>query len=204
MQIAAIQTAYKGYNFRSRLEARWAVFFDALGINWEYEPEGFELPFVGMYLPDFRVVSPQGLVSWYEVKPKGVSHDAKFDAFKRALPVGVSATLLEGDPATFLDLDSLCDGPVVCPRCGHIGTPDGKVGIWGPAEVFVGCSPCDADTPSGGGNAAEPGLLFPTIPHKGFLILTGAQHSQWRDAVQAAAYLARSARFEHGQKGGRA
>lgn len=42
MAIKAIQTRYKGYNFRSRLEARWAVFFDALGIKWEYEPEGFE------------------------------------------------------------------------------------------------------------------------------------------------------------------
>lgn len=36
----AIQTRYKGYHFRSRLEARWAVFFDTLGILWEYEKEG--------------------------------------------------------------------------------------------------------------------------------------------------------------------
>ncbi len=27
--IKAIQTKYRGYHFRSRLEARWAVFFDA-------------------------------------------------------------------------------------------------------------------------------------------------------------------------------
>lgn len=51
-QIKAIETEYKGYRFRSRLEARWAVFFDTAGINWEYEPEGFE--FNGKrYLPDF-------------------------------------------------------------------------------------------------------------------------------------------------------
>ena len=31
-----IETEYKGYRFRSRLEARWAVFFDALNIKWEY------------------------------------------------------------------------------------------------------------------------------------------------------------------------
>ena len=31
----AIETKYKGFRFRSRLEARWAVFFDALGIEWE-------------------------------------------------------------------------------------------------------------------------------------------------------------------------
>ncbi|WP_186266895.1 hypothetical protein [Burkholderia gladioli] len=49
----AIETQYKGYRFRSRLEARWAVFFDALGITWEYEPEGFDLGFGERYLPDF-------------------------------------------------------------------------------------------------------------------------------------------------------
>lgn len=41
--IKAIETEYKGYRFRSRLEARWAVFFDALGVEWVYEPEGFDL-----------------------------------------------------------------------------------------------------------------------------------------------------------------
>ena len=31
--IKAIETEYNGYKFRSRLEARWAVFFDALGVG---------------------------------------------------------------------------------------------------------------------------------------------------------------------------
>ena len=53
--IRPIETIYNGYRFRSRLEARWAVFFDALGVEYEYEPEGFELPNGGRYLPDFRV-----------------------------------------------------------------------------------------------------------------------------------------------------
>jgi hypothetical protein len=52
MQIKAIETRYKGYRFRSRLEARWAVFLDAMKVEWEYEKEGFELP-SGLYLPDF-------------------------------------------------------------------------------------------------------------------------------------------------------
>lgn len=51
--IKAIETRYKGYRFRSRLEARWAVFFDALGLDWEYEPEGYVLPDGTKYLPDF-------------------------------------------------------------------------------------------------------------------------------------------------------
>ena len=49
----AKETEYKGYRFRSRLEARWAVFFDALDIDYEYEPEGFVLSNKQTYLPDF-------------------------------------------------------------------------------------------------------------------------------------------------------
>lgn len=55
MTIKAIEVEYDGHKFRSRLEARWAVFFNALGVDYEYEPEGFELPSGKKYLPDFRV-----------------------------------------------------------------------------------------------------------------------------------------------------
>jgi hypothetical protein len=61
-----IPTRYKGYSFRSRLEARWAVFFDELGIEWEYEKEGFNLGAGLYYLPDFWL--PQ-VNMWAEVKP---------------------------------------------------------------------------------------------------------------------------------------
>lgn len=65
--IRAIETHYNGYRFRSRLEARWAVFFDTLGIEYEYEPEGFEFEGGTRYLPDFWL--PQ-VSRWAEVKPK--------------------------------------------------------------------------------------------------------------------------------------
>lgn len=48
-----IETPYKGYMFKTRLKARWAVFFDALGVKWEYEPEGYELDDGTRLLPDF-------------------------------------------------------------------------------------------------------------------------------------------------------
>jgi hypothetical protein len=51
--IKAIETIYNGYRFRSRLEARWAVFFDKLGLKYEYELEGYELDNGKKYLPDF-------------------------------------------------------------------------------------------------------------------------------------------------------
>lgn len=67
----AIQTEYDGKRFRSRLEARWAVFFNNLGINYEYEPEGFELESGHRYLPDFLLKDDNGNPScWIEIKGK--------------------------------------------------------------------------------------------------------------------------------------
>ena len=56
----AIETEYRGYKFRSRLEARWAVFFDEIGARWEYEPEGFVLEDGTKYLPDFLLHGVRG------------------------------------------------------------------------------------------------------------------------------------------------
>ena len=64
-RIKAIETYYKGYRFRSRLEARWAVFFDALGIKYVYEPEGLKLSDGTCYLPDFYLPESD---SFFEVK----------------------------------------------------------------------------------------------------------------------------------------
>jgi len=79
--IKAIQTSYKGYRFRSRLEARWAVFLDKLGMQWEYEPEGFHLPNGEMYLPDFHLIGKDTngdkIDSWLEIKPDNVEISAK-------------------------------------------------------------------------------------------------------------------------------
>jgi hypothetical protein len=61
----AIDTIYKGYRFRSRLEARWAVFFDAVGLPYDYEKEGFVLDDGSKYLPDFWLPS---LNMWVEIK----------------------------------------------------------------------------------------------------------------------------------------
>jgi hypothetical protein len=49
----AIETEYKGILFRSRLEARWAIFFDAFNLEWVYEPDCFILSNNQKYTPDF-------------------------------------------------------------------------------------------------------------------------------------------------------
>jgi len=65
-KLTPIETIYKGYRFRSRLEARWAVFMDTLGVRWEYESEGFNLGRAGWYLPDFFLPD---LDIFVEIKP---------------------------------------------------------------------------------------------------------------------------------------
>jgi hypothetical protein len=65
--VKAIETTYKGCRFRSRLEARWAVFFDKEGIRWVYEPEGYLLDDGTRYLPDFWLPDVK---MFAEVKPE--------------------------------------------------------------------------------------------------------------------------------------
>lgn len=87
MTIKAIETEYNGYKFRSRLEARWAVFFDALGVEYQYEPEGYE--YWGTeegktrWLPDFRLPKEGNLL--VEVKGSDEALNEDWDRLSLAV-----------------------------------------------------------------------------------------------------------------------
>jgi hypothetical protein len=66
--LKAIETRYDGCLFRSRREARWAVFFNEARIPWEYEPQGYDLGEAGWYLPDFRINADTHSELFFEVK----------------------------------------------------------------------------------------------------------------------------------------
>lgn len=70
--IKPIETCYNGNRFRSRLEAKWAYFFDLISLKYIYEHKGFSLSSGGSYLPDFFL--PE-LNAYVEIKYK--------DYFKR-------------------------------------------------------------------------------------------------------------------------
>lgn len=91
MTIKAIETHYKGYRFRSRLEARWAVFFDYMDWEWEYEKEGFVLP-AGYYLPDFWI---ETVKMWVEVKPQALNPVEKKMAMELAWESGFAVLCLD-------------------------------------------------------------------------------------------------------------
>ncbi|HEY9862669.1 MAG TPA: hypothetical protein V6D21_00665 [Candidatus Obscuribacterales bacterium] len=97
-KINAIPTRYKNLNFRSRLEAKWAAFFDLLNWKWEYEPCDFN-----GWIPDFVLIGECENV-FVEVKPvskfpenvgeklvkSGYQYGSKKDAGDEALIVGLT------------------------------------------------------------------------------------------------------------------
>lgn len=96
-KIKPIETEYNGYKFRSRLEARWAVFFDAIGLKYEYEVEGFEMD-GNRYLPDFYIPSVN---RWFEIKakPLSVSELKKCESFCENKDNGdIKYSILIGSP----------------------------------------------------------------------------------------------------------
>lgn len=58
------EASYSSLLFRSRTEARWAIFFDLMGWSWDYEPCHYSLGALN-YLPDFYL--PDADI-WVEVK----------------------------------------------------------------------------------------------------------------------------------------
>lgn len=50
MKFGNIPTRYADVEFRSRLEARWACFFDL--VEWEWEYESYDMPW---WIPDFLI-----------------------------------------------------------------------------------------------------------------------------------------------------
>jgi len=94
--IKSIETYYKGYLCRSRTEARWMVAFDKMGIQFEYEPEGFDLGKAGKYLPDFYL--PQ-YNTYAEVKGRKFNLDEIEKAKELSIQSNQSVLFLEGQPA---------------------------------------------------------------------------------------------------------
>lgn len=187
--IQAIETIYKGYRFRSRSEARWAVFFDALGIKYIYEPEGYVFEDGTKYLPDFYLPKVN---MFFEVKGLELSKEDELKINKlirysrKNVAIGYSdlsfqATSFYGDDA--IELDDKEESMLIrCYSCneyqfiGETGSWDCRgCGYYDGDSGFELC--CKGDWPDGKYSFYKP-----------------------LGEVSDAFVAARQARFEHGER----
>jgi hypothetical protein len=222
--IKAIETRYKGYHFRSRLEARWAVFFDHLGLRWQFEPEGFDLSEYGLgyYLPDFFLPDQN---YWIEVKPDNFDHRDQ-DAYRKLAYVGAATDarglLVAGEPYHNVVMGNFEDymAPGVLPYdqwwtvdtyYREEGDEMNRAGQMDGPYLFCVCPLCDkiGIEFDGRGDRVCGDICRPKRTREKALALGfwgGLYHgdkaySGNHPKIVAAAEAARSARFEHGQSG---
>lgn len=72
---AAIPTRYRGVEYRSKAEARWAALFSLCGIDADYEPPAYELPH-GRYVVDFWLRMGEGLFAEIKGSEASLTVDA--------------------------------------------------------------------------------------------------------------------------------
>lgn len=95
--IAPIETHYNGYRFRSRTEARWAIFLDKMGVAYQYEPQGYLLEDGTPYLPDFLVYPGTDHAFWLEIKGQFPNKDEISKAAKLAAGTAMDTYLYFGE-----------------------------------------------------------------------------------------------------------
>lgn len=210
--IKAIETHYAGCRFRSRLEARWAVFLEHMHIEWQYEAQGFECgPRVSLttgseawptwgYLPDFWLPEQKTFIE-------------------------VKGSLTDGEWLRVIDnASSLCDRTDTrLALCGPIPEPGSE---WAPTALSMrkGCVLVSPALVGGATDDGEHSLGEGCIAHDtgGDLWAVTAEACnreaalrnfgrnplgyplRWREAFGSfnrAYAVARSARFEHGERG---
>jgi hypothetical protein len=221
--IKAIETRYRGHRFRSRLEARWAVFFDAAGIEWSYEDEGWTLPggrgyILGdehqkfaketlLYLPDFYLPQQE---CWIEIKG-GMPNAKECAAMLRLVyPTGRVGFIFWGDipmPAEELGVDYEVDD-YTASALAFRPTEEGSGGGWTVYEehdnMWCECPVCGLLGITYHGAVEElPCACFDYVPGW-WMGLSGATVPRVFNAtsprLMEAYTAARGARFEHGER----
>lgn len=136
--VKAIPTEFNEVKYKSRLEARWAVFFSTLGIDALYEYEGYQLP-SGWYLSDFYIPS---MNAWFEVKPTELTQSEKKLCHELEEATGKKVIQLAGDigyrNAESGERGYECSFDAdyyfcTCPECGKVG-----IEYWGRGERVCG------------------------------------------------------------------
>jgi len=203
--IKAIETRYAGCRFRSRLEARWAVCFDHLGITWEYEAQGYRVgPYPcgiangriltqeSRYLPDFYLPEQD---TFFEVK--GTAPDEQYQRMLSTFTGQLGKSLI------------LAVGSIPAADKFVVGD-ENSAPFW--MDLYDGTHTYDGE---GGWDNYQAWCVCRTGRHFGVAFMGnghriacecntgnfGKYTSSHDDSILAAYTAARSARFEYGEQG---
>jgi hypothetical protein len=179
------------------------VYFDAIGIRWEYEPESFVGP-AGSYLPDFLLPETWWFGYGEDFYPLYVEVKPSFEALQRdSRRIGECV----GNPVTALSRGLLILGPIPDPRAG---VPVHSLLYWDRRLAhlravlyprrdhwYAGAWPRVEEQDKDRLSYCTP--LAGAVPYV-WLDNTADQRT-WIDRVRGALNAARSARFEHGESG---
>ena len=207
MDIKPIETFYNGYRFRSRLEARWAVFFDSAFIEYQYEPEGYVLGDGSCYLPDFYLP----LFHLYvEIKPSSVTEDEAHEAENKLMQLfsanifsskgnGIAVAIFRGDPIdndTWIYCNARIGKDISCGwypmkfKRGIFGEYNGKKFCFKKEDTIIAVYCADADRP------------FDSSAWDGNTRLVNENEIHGcLSTFKSAKFRARQARFEYGERG---
>ena len=178
MTITAIPTTYKGIEFRSRLEAKWAVMFNQLGWTWEYEPID-----LNGYIPDF-ILTFLYAPMLVEVKPATTREELE-DATRKIVNSGwTGEALIVGATISF-------DYSACFHKFGLVSqwqtSQEGVKTIWWDYAQFHECSECKRQS-----FHHENGAWFCYVCGKGdgdhYLIPSDALANAWTTAINTIKY----------------
>lgn len=200
--LKAIETTYNSYKFRSRIEARWAVFFDTLGICYEYEKEGFDLGHGMYYLPDFWLPEHECYIEIKGAEPT-IDEDAK--AARLAEHSGKPVYTFWGEVGSFADNNASLNGGMdydhwwcECPICGKYGiTLNGRAGRLPCQCVSLLVNPFSEWQLE---NMLQP-HIYDRLTACDFWQNPDKCYNYSTPGLMVAYNVARGARFEHGENG---
>lgn len=130
---------YDNCNFRSTLEARWAVMFNQLDLEWDYEPDRFEFDDGLVYIPDFRLMNSRPV--YVEIKPAVIDSIAFVKASKLARTQQCLVFMCIGDfwdgyEIWRFDISGVLDFDYMFKRCKKCGR------IYLDKKINEACSQC--------------------------------------------------------------
>jgi hypothetical protein len=134
------KTLYREVLYKSRIEAKWAIFFDTLGIKHQYEPFWANVDSRGgqiNYKPDFEIFIPNDNHTYYaEIKISKPPEEAITKACGWAREYGDTIILFDLQPPKLtsesgwlFEWTEISDQVIKytqiwwceCPKCGYLG-----------------------------------------------------------------------------------